>query len=91
MILLILTERIRRAIQTAIDCPEFDDSVKNRLLPFLRGEVKVPTRPVMLPTHPTEGAVVVETHVADGVPLELVKEVSNFLVDREVKMGNEVG
>jgi len=87
MILLILTERIRHAIQTAIECPDFDTSVKKRLLPVLRGEVKVPTTPVVTPAHPTEGTAV----VADGVPLELVKEVSSFLVSREVKMGIEVG
>ncbi|RUP48472.1 endoplasmic reticulum-based factor for assembly of V-ATPase-domain-containing protein [Jimgerdemannia flammicorona] len=92
MVLLILTERIRHAIQTAIACPEFDVSVKDRLLPFLRGEVKVPTMPALSTApYPTEGNFVVEGNVADGVPLELVKEVSSFLVSREAKMGNEIG
>jgi len=87
MVFLVLTERIRGAIQMAIDCPEFDSSMKNRLQSFLRGEVKVPTGPVQ----PTKDGDVAKVDVADGVPLEFVKEVSSFLVSREKNMGNEIG
>jgi hypothetical protein len=65
MVLLILTERIRTAINQALQSPEFDESAKQRLRTYLK--------------------------VSSGIPLDLIKEVSSFLVSRDGKLGREIG
>ncbi|KAG9289336.1 hypothetical protein G9A89_007897 [Geosiphon pyriformis] len=65
MVLLVLTERIRRAVFLAIESPEFDDCAKDRLRSYLQGKVYL--------------------------PLDLVKQVSKFLVNRDGKLGKEIG
>jgi len=61
MVLIVLTDRIRTAVNVAINSPEFDKSAKQRLRSYLRS--------------------------SSGVPLDLMKEVSNFLVKRDGKIG----
>ncbi|CAG8472266.1 13141_t:CDS:2 [Ambispora leptoticha] len=65
MVLLVLTDRIRRAVFVAMESPEFDSEAKARLKSYIKG--------------------------SSCLPLDLVKEVSKFLVSRDGKIGREIG
>ncbi|CAG8571557.1 5494_t:CDS:2 [Ambispora gerdemannii] len=65
MVLLVLTERIRKAVFVAMESPEFDSAAKARLKSYIKG--------------------------SSCLPLDLVKEVSKFLVSRDGKLGREIG
>jgi len=65
MVLLVLTDRIRTAINQAVQSPEFDESAKQRLKSYLKA--------------------------SSCIPLDLIKEVSKFLVSQDGKLGKEIG
>ncbi|KAG9300662.1 hypothetical protein G9A89_023460 [Geosiphon pyriformis] len=65
MVLLVLTDRIRKAVFLALESSEFDSSAKERLRNYLKRRT--------------------------CLPLDLLKEVSKFLVSRDGKLGKEIG